>query len=188
MIVGILLAAGSASRFGSQKLLARLPDGRRIVAAAASKLIVACAGNVVAVTRRDPELMDVLAACGCRVVINDHADQGMGSSIAAGVAATPANGWVIALGDMPSIRVDTLLTIVEALRTGARIVVPAMDGKHGHPVGFSALYRARLLSLAGDTGAREILKTDCMYVDEICVDDAGIFLDIDTRADLKLQH
>ena len=156
--------------------------------ASASKLIVACAGNVVAVTRRDPELMDVLVACGCRVVINDHADQGMGTSIAAGVAVTPATGWVIALGDMPSIRVDTVLTIVEALRAGARIVVPTMDGKHGHPVGFSALYRARLQSLAGDTGAREILKTDTMFADEICVDDAGIFLDIDTPADLKVQH
>ena len=156
--------------------------------ASASKLIVACAGNVVAVTRRDPELMDVLVACGCRVVINDHADQGMGTSIAAGVAVTPATGWVIALGDMPSIRVDTVLTIVEALRAGARIVVPTMDGKHGHPVGFSALYRARLQSLAGDTGAREILKTDTMFADEICVDDAGIFLDIDTRADMKLQY
>ena len=139
-------------------------------------------------TRQDPELMDVLVACGCRVVINDHADQGMGTSIAAGVAATPATGWVIALGDMPSIRVDTVLTIVEALRAGARIVVPTMDGKHGHPVGFSALYRARLQSLAGDTGAREILKTDTMFADEICVDDAGIFLDIDTRADMKLQY
>ena len=64
--------------------------------------------------------------------------------------------------------------------------VPTMGGKRGHPVGFSALYRARLQALSGDIGAREILKADANFVEEICVDDAGIFVDIDTPADLKL--
>ena len=184
----ILLAAGSASRFGSQKLLARLPDGRRIVEAAAANLLLACNGNVVAVTRRDPELMQVLKAAGCQVVVHDHADEGMGTSIAAGVAATAgASGWVIALGDMPSIRVDTLRAIVDALRAGARIVVPVVGGRRGHPVGFSAHYLARLLALTGDTGAREMLKADVAFVDELRVEDMGIFADIDTIADLKRQ-
>ena len=184
----ILLAAGSASRFGSQKLLARLPDGRRIVEAAAANLLLACNGNVVAVTRRDPELMQVLKAAGCQVVVHDHADEGMGTSIAAGVAATAgASGWVIALGDMPSIRVDTVMAIVDALRAGARIVVPVVGGRRGHPVGFSAHYLARLLALTGDTGAREMLKADVAFVDELRVEDMGIFADIDTIADLKRQ-
>ena len=97
----------------------------------------------------------------------------------------PASGWVIALADMPSIRIETLVAVIDALRGGARIAVPAMGGKRGHPVGFSALYRARLQALTGDIGAREILKADANYVEEISVDDAGIFADIDTPADLK---
>ena len=186
MIAGILLAAGSASRFGSQKLLVRLPDGRRIVEVSATNLIAACAGNVVAVTRRDAGLIAVLEACGCRVVINEHADQGMGTSIAAGVSATPdAGGWLIALGDMPSIRVGTVAAVADAVRGGARIAMPAMAGRRGHPVGFSAAYRARLQLLTGDSGAREILKADAAFVDEISVDDVGIFADIDTPGDLK---
>ena len=139
MITGILLAAGAASRFGSQKLLARLADGRRLVEASAANLRPACAGDIVAVTRHDPELMSVLAACGCRVVINEYAFQGIGTSIAAGVAATPdAIGWLIALADMPLIRADTIAAVAAALRDGAHIVVPVMAGKRGHPVGFSA--------------------------------------------------
>ena len=186
MITCILLAAGSASRFGSQKLLARLADGRRVVEASIANLLAAGAGNAVAVTRRDAELMRVLEACGCRVVINDRADEGMGTSIAAGVAATSeASGWLIALGDMPSIRVESIAAVATAMRGGARIVVPAMTGKRGHPVGFSASYGTRLQSLTGDTGAREILRTDAAFIDEISVDDAGIFADIDTPADLK---
>ena len=147
-----------------------------------------CPGNVIAVTRRHPELIQVLKATGCRVVIHDHADQGMGTSIAAGVAATAgASGWVIALGDMPSIRVDTVMAVVDALRAGARVAVPVVGGKRGHPVGFSAYYLARLLALTGDAGAREILAEDASFIEEIHVDDAGIFADIDTVSDLNRQ-
>ncbi len=138
--------------------------------------------------RRDPELIQVLKACGCEVVIHDHADDGMGTSIAAGVtAAAGASGWVISLGDMPSIRVGTVMAVADALRAGARIVVPVVGGKRGHPVGFSAHYLARLLALTGDTGAREILNADALFIEEIDVDDAGIFADIDTVANLKRQ-
>ena len=139
-------------------------------------------------TRRDPELIQVLKAAGCQIVIHDHADLGMGTSIAAGVAATAgAGGWVIALGDMPSIRVDTVMAVVDALRAGARIAVPVAGGKRGHPVGFSAHYLAQLLAQTGDTGAREILTADASFIDEIRVEDTGIFSDIDTMADLKRQ-
>ena len=182
----MLLAAGSASRFGSQKLLARLPDGRRVVEASAANLFAAGVENVVAVARNDPELIGVLEACGCQVVINDRADEGMGTSIAAGVAATfAASGWLIALGDMPSIRVETIAAVIKVMANGSRIVVPAMHGRRGHPVGFSDFYRARLRALTGDTGAREIVKADAALVAEINVDDAGIFDDIDVPADLK---
>ncbi len=159
-----------------------------MVEAAAASLLLACPGNVVAVTRRDPELIQILKAAGCVVVIHDHADDGMGTSIAAGVTGTAgASGWVIALGDMPSIRVDTVMAVVDALRAGARIVVPVVGGRRGHPVGFSAHYLTRLLALTGDTGAREILTADALFIEEIHVDDAGIFADIDTVADLNRQ-
>ena len=186
MIACILLAAGSASRFGSQKLLARLPDGRRVVEASATNLFAAGVENVVAVARSDPELIRVLEACGSQVVINARADEGMGTSIAAGVAATPAaSGWLIALGDMPSIRAETIAAVAAALDNGSNIVVPVIRGKRGHPVGFSAFYREQLQALTGDKGAREIYIAGASLVDEITVDDAGIFTDIDVPADLK---
>lgn len=167
--------------------MAHLPDGRRLVEASASNLLAAGVDRVIAVTRSDPELMAVLQNCGCEIVVNEHADQGMGTSIAAGVAISfDARGWLIALGDMPSIRVDTVTAIADALRSGARIVLPTMDGKRGHPVGFSASYRTRLQSLSGDTGAREIVNSDADFVEEISVDDTGIFFDIDTQADRNL--
>ena len=151
-----------------------------------ANLVAAGAETVVAVSRRDSVLTDVLESCGCRVVINARAEQGMGTSIAAGVTATPdASGWLIVLADMPSIQVDTIAAVIAALRGGARIAIPVMAGRRGHPVGFSADYLARLRSLTGDIGAREILKSDAAFVEEINVEDAGIFADIDAPEDLK---
>lgn len=187
MITCILLAAGSASRFGSQKLLARLADGRTVVEAAVGNLVAANVGQIVVVTRPDSDLIAVVEDCGCEIVINARAGEGMGTSIAAGVAATPdASGWLIALGDMPSIHPETLNAVARALRDGARIVVPVMAGRRGHPVGFSAMYLSQLRSLSGDTGAREILESEAAFIETINVDDAGIFADIDTPADFKL--
>ncbi len=162
-----------------------------MVEASATNLLIACAGNVVAVTRRDDDLIKVLESTGCRIVMNEHAEQGMGTSIAVGVAASAdATGWLVALGDMPWIRADTVAAIVDALRgssgsSGTKIVVPLFDGQRGHPVGFAAGYLARLRLLTGDNGAREILRSDANFVEEISVDDAGIIADVDTRADLE---
>lgn len=150
-------------------------------------LIHASAGNVIAVTRRDPALMQVLEACGCQIVINEQPERGIGTSIAKGIAALPdAAGWLIALGDMPSIRVDTVAAVAAALQAGAHIVVPVFGGKRGHPVGFTAAYRSRLLSLVGDIGAREILRADESAIHEVHVDDAGILADIDIPSDLDV--
>ncbi len=183
----ILLAAGSAERFGSQKLLARLPDGRFVVEAAAKNLM-AGAGSVIAVTARDEKLVRVLEDCGCQVVVNDTAAEGMGTSIAAGVRATAVagtGGWLIALGDMPAIRPVTIASVCNVLAGGAGIVIPAFEGRRGHPVGFSADFADELMALHEDSGARGIVAAHGDRVVLLPVNDPGVLADIDTPDDLK---
>ncbi len=185
MIVAILLAAGSAKRFGSQKLLAALPDGRCVVSASAETLL-AGAGRVIAVTRRDEKLMRVLDDSGCQIVVNERADEGMGTSIAAGVRATPdADGWIVALGDMPYVRAETIAAVKAALANGASVVVPSCAGKRGHPVGFSRAHFAALSALEGDAGARAVVMANAASVVVIETGDSGVFADIDVPADLQ---
>lgn len=182
----VLLAAGAASRFGSQKLLAHLPDGRCVIEATLANLIAAKVGNIVAVISTDAALESLLQRYPCTVVANDRAAEGMGTSIACGVAASAdADAWLIALGDMPSIGVDTIKAIADTIYSGTEIAMPVMAGKRGHPVGFSAKYREKLLALRGDTGAREIIRANAGCVTEVGVDDGGIFADIDVPEDLK---
>lgn len=104
--------------------------------------------------------------------------QGMGSSIATGVAATAnASGWLILPADLPLIQPGTLRRVAQALRTQA-VVVPFVDGQRGHPVGFGTVRRDALLALSGDQGAQSVVQAHT--VQRIDVDDMGCILDVDT--------
>ena len=105
----ILLAAGTGSRFGSNKLLHPLEDGVAIAAHAARNLL-AVTQDVIAVVRWDDlPLQEILEEEGCLVTMCRSAVRGMGASLAHGVAeARSADGWVVALADMPRIAPATL--------------------------------------------------------------------------------
>ncbi len=185
----ILLAAGFARRFGSQKLLARLPDGRCVVEAVTQNLFDAMGrSNVIAVVGEDAALIKVLEQCGSEVTVNAEAESGMGSSIAAGIRASmDAAGWLIALGDMPQVSPQTISRVCETLESGAGIVIPTFNGARGHPVAFAKDYRDELLALRGDQGARGVVAAaDPRRVVYLPVADSGVLADIDTPEDLSL--
>jgi molybdenum cofactor cytidylyltransferase len=184
-VVGILLAAGSGSRFGGGKLLHPLADGTPIGLAALRNLRQALARVVVVVRPGDATLAASFAREGVPVIECAEAAEGMGRSLAAAVRAeADAPGWVVALGDMPRVAGRTIDAVIAALDAGARIAAPVYRGKRGHPVGFAARCREELLALRGDAGARGVLQR---YADEVVsveVDDPGILQDVDTAEDL----
>jgi molybdenum cofactor cytidylyltransferase len=180
----ILLAAGSGTRFGSQKLLARLPEGKRIVEASARRLL-AQYERVVAVTGEDDEVRACLAEAGCDVVVNPHATEGMGTSLACGVAhARDSASWLIALADMPFVRQETLAGIQAAGQIDTHIVVPQFNQLRGHPVRFPAAVAEDLLALKGDRGARALFERRASRLLVWETDDSGVLADIDTLDDL----
>lgn len=183
--VGILLAAGSGSRFGGEKLLQPLADGVAIAAHAARNLLAAVPSVVAVVRWGDFPLYDMLEQEGCHCTMFQDAARGMGASLAHGIAqAREADAWVIALADMPSIRAETIGKIIAALEAGALIAAPTHGGKRGHPVGFAARMRPELEALNGDEGARAVLERHRGEVKLIECDDPGILVDIDRREDL----
>lgn len=182
-LVALLLAAGSASRMGRDKLA--VPVGGVALRDRALAPLLACSAlaEVVIVTQPGaPELPP-----GVRVVENPQHASGMASSIREGVKATlDADGWLIALADMPVVAASTVDAVAAALVDGDRgIVVPVHGGRRGHPVGFGSRYRDALLALEGDVGGRGILRAhpeDILLLDVL---DPGILLDIDTNDDLQ---
>jgi molybdenum cofactor cytidylyltransferase len=184
MIAGVLLAAGAGTRFGGRKLLYPLSSGTSVGVAALSNLQSALPRVVSVVRPGDDELRLLLGKEGVSIIECAEADRGMGHSLAAGVAAAlDADGWVIALGDMPHVRPDTIRAVAQALEEGAELVVPVFAGQRGHPVGFGRRFRDDLLALSGDAGARAVLTTHASAVHQLETDDPGVVQDVDTPAD-----
>ena len=189
---GVLLAAGAGTRFGGDKLLAALPGDAHGVAAGTPIAVAACrhllAGTraVIAVVRPgDERLRAALEEAGAAVVTCARASEGMGRSLACGIAAAAdASAWLVALADMPWIDPRTIERLAVRLAAGASIVAPRYRGRRGHPVGFAARHREALLDLAGDEGARRVLLACAAEVEELDVDDAGVLRDVDRPADL----
>ena len=184
-IAGLLLAAGSSRRFGGAKLLAPLPDGTPVGVRSARTLAGAVERALAVVRPDDTVLARLLAEQGLEVRAFAGAAEGMGASLAFGVAAAPeADGWLVALADMPWVRAETVRAVADLLRDGALIAAPCRSGRRGHPVGFGCSLISELMGLRGDRGAREILSRHADRITLLEVDDDGILLDIDELIDL----
>lgn len=191
-IAGLILAAGRGTRFGADKRLARLPDGRTLLEATLARH-AGVSQPLLIVLRPDDEAASALASQhGAQVVIcdpvdqADHVDQGMGDSLACGARALldmpEVEGVVVDLADMPAVSAETLLQVHQALRDKGQAVVPLYQGQMGQPRGLPRACFEALSQLRGDQGARHLL--DWQQAVHIEVDDAGILLDIDRPADL----
>src|SRR5436853_3182114 len=138
-IRGILLAAGYSKRFGSNKLLQALPAGTPeagtpIGLASAKHLLDALPESIAVVRPRAQKLARILRDAGCNTVVCKNAGEGMGTSLAAGVRATSdADGWIVALADMPFIRPETIRIGAKGLWDGAAIAAATFRGERGQP-------------------------------------------------------
>ena len=184
-IVGLLLAAGSATRFGSDKLQHALPHGVSIAVQSARHLKSELGRVVAAVRPNSDQLISSLKAEGCEVVVCDKAAEGMGASLAcAARTAGEADGYLIALADMPFLRRTTIAAVRDALAGGAPLAAPFWRARRGHPVGIAGRFIEELLTLRGDEGAKALLAANARSLVKIPVGDPGVIRDIDTPADL----
>jgi molybdenum cofactor cytidylyltransferase len=188
-VVAILLAAGSATRFGSDKLLHPLPHGVPIAIQAARQLKAVFEENVFVVVRPEAkELSDLFRRESCEVLVCEEADQGMGASLACAVraanAAGDAEGYLVALADMPFIRSSSIAAVRDALAGGAPLAAPYFRARRGHPVGIAGRFRTELEGMQGDEGAKRLLEGHADKLVKIPVGDPGVIRDIDTPGDL----
>lgn len=185
-LTGVLLAGGAARRFGANKILALLPNGEPLGLRAAARLATAVDEMVVVVRADDRPTGAAFEGAGYRVVPCADAALGMAHSLACGVAASrDSAAWMVALADMPVIEPTTLMLLAACWRREDSIIVPRCAGATGHPVIFPARFRAELLALTGDRGARPVLDAHIPEIYEYITDDRGVLRDIDTPADLS---
>jgi molybdenum cofactor cytidylyltransferase len=186
MIVGLLLAAGGARRFGSQKLVAPL-GGTALVRHAADALAGVTDSLVVVVGSDATAVAGALVGIDAQIVSNSEWERGLSGSIRCGVAALPAHtdAILIALGDEPRVSTDVSRSVIAEWRaTGSPIVVARYAGETGHPVLFERSVFPELAALEGDAGAKRIITRSMGRVTYVDINDAPP-LDVDEPADLQ---
>lgn len=184
-VAAILLAAGSASRFGSNKLLHRLAHGVPIAVQSARHLKKEIEQVVAVVRPGSDELQKAFSSEGVKSIVCEHADDGMGASLACAVRAMQkVDAYLVALADMPFIRPSSIEAVRDALIGGAPLVAPYFHSRRGHPVGISGQFRSELEALSGDEGAKKLLARHADKLVKIPVGDPGVIRDIDKPSDL----
>lgn len=188
-VVGIVLAGGTSSRFGeANKLLADL-EGEPLVRYATRTLLRAELAAVIAVVGYDAEAVrTALADMDVRIVRNPDYEEGLSTTVAAGIRAVgDADAVVFLPGDMPAVNPATVTHLIDAYRSGlGTALAAAYDGQRGNPVLFDRDYFDELRAVKGDMGGRPVLiESDDSAL--INVDDPGVVVDIDTLEDLREQ-
>ena len=180
-VAGVLLAAGEGKRLGIPKALVEV-GGRRLVDRGADLLRDGGTTPVVVVTGAAP-----VTVPGVVLVPNPEWRTGMGSSLAAGLRALPAESpaAVIALVDQPLIGAGVVRRLVAAYLDGAELVVAAYHGRARNPVLLARRHWAGVIATAeGDTGARPYLRAHPGLVTLVECADIGAPDDVDTPEDL----
>jgi CTP:molybdopterin cytidylyltransferase MocA len=181
----IVLAAGRASRFGSPKQLVRV-DGRPLLHAAVSRA-VEVAGHAVSVVLGSyaADLAPLLRHSTASIVINRDWNEGMASSIRAGVARLPGScgGVMLVLADQAAVTAEDLRRLATTWRRQPDYIVAAQYGATlGAPAIFPAACFRDLSELRGDRGAQVLFKRNPDRVVRVPMASAAI--DIDTPEDL----
>jgi CTP:molybdopterin cytidylyltransferase MocA len=180
-VAGLLLAAGEGSRLGQPKALLML-GGATLASRGAALLRDGGAAPVIVVTGAAE--IDVP---GVVTVHNPRWRTGMGSSLAAGLAAVPADcaAAVIALADQPLIGSAAVRRLISAYAAGASVAVASYAGRPRNPVLIAREHWRQAVQLAvGDVGARPFLRARADLVTHVECGDTGRPDDIDTPEDL----
>ncbi len=185
----IILAAGESRRFGNSLKQLAQTGGQTLLWRAVQAAEAVTPGNVIVVLGCQHELVGAELK-GTPMVINTHWRNGMGSSIATGIAALPetASAAMIALCDQVALGAEdfTLLSnaYTQALEGSDQtpIVCATYAGGVGVPAIFPRQFFRDLLALNGDTGAKRLLEDNASRL--LCVPLQQAAIDIDTPGNL----
>ena len=186
-MAAIVLAAGCATRMGSQKLLLEL-GGRPLVQRAVDAALSSHATKTIVVVGHEAErVRDDLAGRAVTFAVNPDYAAGMSTSLQSrraggrGLRCRHLPAWRPAICQLRAARpVDRPLR-----QTRASVVRPAVGGRPANPVLLSAALFPELLEQRGDVGGREVVER---HRDEVClvpVDDPRVVADIDSIEDYE---
>ena len=187
-VAAIVLAAGASLRFGRPKQL--LPWGEKTLLQHVVDAVLASSIRQVIVVL-GYQAGEIEASLGDRpveVVVNDAWEEGLASSVRAGLRAIgpQAEAALFLLADQPSITPQLINELIRRHRQSRKpIVAPFHRGRRGNPVLFARSLFPELMALKGDQGGRAVIGRHQAEVERVEVDSEGFFVDTDTPEDYE---
>jgi CTP:molybdopterin cytidylyltransferase MocA len=179
MIGGLVLAAGGSSRFGGPKQLAIL-DGKPLLEHVVTAMTGAGLDRVMVVLGANaPKVAAGVPLHGADIVVCEGWAEGLAASLRTGVhALADCDAVAVVLGDQPRVSSEAVARVVSQRGADELAVRATYGGVPGHPVLLERTLLARVPSLHGDSGARELLHG--VPIREVACDALGSPVDIDT--------
>jgi molybdenum cofactor cytidylyltransferase len=188
MLSAIILAAGESKRMGKPKQLMPLGKSTLLEQAIDNLLNSSVDETIVVLGHKAEAITKKIASKPVKIVINPDYQQGMSTSIVAGLIMVDprSRAVMLALGDQPLVTSHTINQLIEAfIKQNKGIAVPTYRGRRGHPIIFDIKYKAELFKLKGDIGGREIIQNHPKDVFMVAVDSESVISDIDTQEDYQ---
>ncbi len=187
-VAGVLLAAGTSSRLGRNKLLLDV-GSEALVRRSAGRAVDAGLDPVLVVVGHEADrVAAALAGLPVQMVTNPDYASGQASSLLAGIAAVPAGApaAVVLLADMPLVTAGMIAAVVERYReTGAPVVTSLYGGVAAPPTLYDRALFAELTETAGPGCARRAVarhRDSAVTLDQ----PAGALADLDSETDLAI--
>jgi molybdenum cofactor cytidylyltransferase len=160
-VAGVVLAAGSSSRMGRNKLLLEL-DGEPLVRRTVGRALAAGLDPVIVVLGFDAErVAAALSGLSCRTILNPGHAGGMGGSMRLGIASVPpgASAAVVVLADMPFVTAEMLRALVDAHRErGTALVASRYGDVTAPPTLYGTALFPEFATLQDDACGRALLR------------------------------
>jgi molybdenum cofactor cytidylyltransferase len=184
MLAAIVLTGGKSERMGSPKALLHF-KGRTFLEHILGAIQTAGIERTAVVVGHHRN--EIAAAFpGLPLIFNPDYEQGMSTSVKAGVRALPAgvDGAGIFLVDHPLIDAPTIRLLADRLRPG-QILLPTHAGRRGHPVFVAADLFGEILGLGPEEGLNTVVRRDPARVISLAVPNPGVLRDIDTPEEFE---
>ena len=189
-VVGIVLAAGESRRMGRLKAL--LPFGpHTVIEHVLQPLLQAeLAAVTVVLGHRADDIAAVIAGLPIQLLHNPQYQHGMTTSVQVALRdITPVpDAYLLALVDQPHLHlaiIQQLLATFANTRKG--LVIPTYDGKRGHPIILSAIYRQDVLALGLDQGLNVVTRAHPDDTLEVPVASEDVLRDMDYPAEYEAE-
>ncbi|MFK7732120.1 MAG: NTP transferase domain-containing protein [Pseudomonadales bacterium] len=184
----VLLAAGQASRFGSDKRFVKLSNGLAMWRASLQIYLDAgMGGHLIVGENESVQFSNIPIGIELHECVD--ARKGLSHSLAYGLKQVKADFALLALADMPFLKTSTVLDLLKEVKqtSGVSAIAPSYKEQTGHPKLLSRDLFKDLCALQGDQGGFAVLKqlrgNQRLSIE---VNDPGIHRDVDVPSDLEL--